>query len=78
MLLKFNTQGLDFAMTAMFVVIFIEQWKKDKNHAPAISGLLISVICLILWGADGFVIPAMAGILLCLTAIKKPMEGVTP
>lgn len=78
MLLKFNTQGLDFAMTAMFVVIFIEQWKKDKNHAPALSGLLISVICLILWGADGFVIPAMAGILLCLMAIKKPMEGVTP
>ena len=75
MLLKFNTQGLDFAMTAMFVVIFIEQWKKDKHHAPALSGLVISILCLILWGPDGFVIPAMGGIILALSLLRRPLEG---
>lgn len=45
---KFNTEGLDFVMTALFIVIFIEQWMKEKKHYSALSGLGLSVACLIL------------------------------
>lgn len=73
-LIKFNTEGLDFVMTAMFVVIFMEQWFKDKNHINAFIGLGISLISLIAFGADRFILPAMAGILIMLTILKKPLE----
>lgn len=72
--LHFNTEGLDFAMTAMFVVIFLEQWLKDKNHLSALLGLGLSLLCLIAFGADGFILPAMAAILLSLTLLRKPIE----
>ena len=74
-ILHFNTVGLDFAMTAMFVVIFLEQWKKDSNHLSALIGVVLPVICLILFGADSFMIPAMIAILLGLTIARKPLEG---
>lgn len=74
MLLKFNTQGLDFVMTAMFVVIFLENWLKEKNHTSALAGLGISVVCLALFGAEGFIIPAMGGILLALTLLRPRLE----
>lgn len=73
-LIQFNTEGIEFVMTAMFVVIFLEQWLKDKNHASSILGLGLSLICLIAFGADNFIIPAMAGILAVLTLIRKPLE----
>lgn len=73
-LLHFNTEGLAFVMTAMFVVIFLEQWSKDKNHAGALLGLGISLVCLIAFGADGFILPAMAGILGLFTLLRKPLE----
>lgn len=73
-LIKFNTEGLDFVMTAMFVVIFMEQWFKDKNHTNSYIGLGISLISLIAFGADKFILPAMAGILIMLTILKKPLE----
>ena len=73
-ILHFNTQGLDFVMTAMFVVIFLEQWGKDKNHLPALLGTALPVVCLVLFGADRFMIPAMAAILLGLTLVRKPLE----
>lgn len=72
--IHFNTEGLDFVMTAMFVVIFMEQWFKDKRHASALLGLGISLLCLIAFGADNFIIPAMIAILGVLTLLKKPME----
>jgi len=74
-ILHFNTEGLDFVMTAMFVVIFLEQWKKDSNHLSALIGVVLPVICLILFGADRFMIPAMIAILLGLTIARKPLEG---
>ena len=74
-ILHFNTEGLDFVMTAMFVVIFLEQWKKDSNHLSALIGVVLPVICLILFGADSFMIPAMIAILLGLTIARKPLEG---
>ncbi len=73
-LLHFNTEGLDFVMTAMFVVIFMEQWMKDKNHVPALLGLGLSLVCLLVFGTDNFMIPAMIAILLSLTLFRKPLE----
>ena len=48
--ITFSTEGIEFVMTAMFVVIFLEQWLKDKNHLPALMGLGLSVICLAAFG----------------------------
>ncbi len=73
-LVHFKTEGLDFVMTAMFVVIFMEQWKKDKNHLSAILGLVLPVGCLLLFGAESFMIPAMLAILAGLTVVRKPLE----
>lgn len=73
-LIHFDTEGLEFVMTAMFVVIFMEQWMKEKNHASAFLGLLISLICLIAFGADRFIIPSMFAILGVLTMLRKPLE----
>lgn len=74
-LLMFNTEGLDFVMTAMFVVIFLEQWLKDARHTSHLLGLGLSLLCLLLFGADGFIIPSMLAILGVLTLIRKPMEA---
>lgn len=73
-LLHFNTEGLDFVMIAMFVVIFIEQWLKDKNHASALLGTGLSLVCLIAFGVDNFIIPSMIAILGTLTLFRKPIE----
>ena len=72
--IHFNTEGIEFVMTALFVVIFLEQWLKDKNHVNAIAGLVISVLCLVLFGRDNFIIPSMLGILGVLTLLRKPLE----
>lgn len=74
-LIHFNTEGLDFVMTAMFVVIFMEQWMKEKNHVSALVGIGISLLCLIAFGADDFIIPAMVGILGVLTLLRKRNDG---
>lgn len=72
--IHFSTKGLDFVMTAMFVVIFMEQWFKDKNHTSALLGLGISLLCLICFGADNFIIPSMLGIIGVLTLLRTPLE----
>lgn len=61
--LTFNTKGLDFVMTAMFVVIFLEQWRKDKKHTSQWVGLGAAVGCLLAFGSEHFLIPTMACIL---------------
>lgn len=73
-LLHFNTEGLDFVMTAMFVVIFLEQWLKEKNHGSALLGILLSLLCLIAFGSKNFMLPAMLSILGVLTLFRKPLE----
>ena len=73
-LIHFNTEGLDFVMTAMFVVIFLEQWLKDQQHTSALLGLGLSAVCLLVFGAEDFVIPAMAAILGVLTLLRAPLE----
>ena len=72
--ITFNTEGLDFVMTAMFVVIFLEQWLKEKKHYTALIGVLASAVCLLVFGADSFLIPTMVCILCFLTVLKKPIE----
>lgn len=71
---KFNTEGLEFVMTAMFVVIFLEQWRKEKRHYSSYIGLFVSVVCLLLFGAKAFLIPTMICILCFLTFFRKPIE----
>jgi 4-azaleucine resistance transporter AzlC len=73
---KFNTEGLEFVMTALFVVIFIEQWMKEKKHLSALVGLGLSTVSLIIFGGNHFIIPAMFAILGVLTLLRKPLEKV--
>lgn len=73
-LITFNTEGLDFVMTAMFVVIFLEQYLKDKNHLSSYIGLGVSLLMLIFFGAEHFMIPAISGILVCLSVARKSMK----
>ena len=73
-LIRFNTAGLDFVMTAMFAVSFIEQWMREKRHTGALLGLGAPLVCLAVFGADRFMIPAMASILLLLTLFQKRIE----
>lgn len=73
---KFNTKGIDFALTALFICIFTEQWKTSKNHLPAVFGVLISVLCLCLFGADNFLIPAMIIITALLLLFKRRWQKV--
>lgn len=73
-LITFDTKGLDFVMTAMFIVIFLEQWLKEKRHFSEWAGLASSAACLLIFGKDNFMIPAMICILLLLTAFRKPVE----
>lgn len=68
--LKFNTKGIDFALTALFLTVFIEQWLTTKRHGPAIIGVLVSIICLVVFGRDNFLIPAMIIITLMLGGYK--------
>lgn len=72
--LRFNTEGLDFVMTAMFVVIFLEQWLKEKKHYTAFIGIGAAVLCLFCFGADSFMVPTMPCILFGLTVLRAPIE----
>lgn len=73
-LLTLNTEGLDFVMTAMFVVIFLENWLKEENHTSSLLGLALPCACLVLFGAQSFILPSMAAILLALTALRGRLE----
>ncbi len=71
--ITFSTEGLDFVMTAMFVVIFLEQWLKEEQHESSLLGIGLSVLSLAAFGSDGFLIPSMLSILAVLTLLKKPL-----
>ncbi|MBC5581709.1 AzlC family ABC transporter permease [Anaerofilum sp. BX8] len=73
-LIPFDTTGIDFVLTALFVVIFLGQWQGTKQHLPALAGVLCSVLALLLFGADRFILPAMILILLALTALRGKLE----
>jgi 4-azaleucine resistance transporter AzlC len=73
-LIHFDTDGISFVMTAMFVVIFMEQWMKEKHHISAYIGLGAAAACLIFFGADSFMIPTMLLIVTLLALLRKPLE----
>lgn len=73
-LISFSTEGLEFVMTALFVVIFLEQWFKEKKHYSALVGVGASLVCLIIFHGANFIIPAMLSILGCLTLMRGPLE----
>lgn len=73
-LLPFDSTGIDFSMTALFLVVMTEQWRASRDHTPALVGLGVSLACLVVFGADNFLIPAMIGITLALTLLRGPLQ----
>lgn len=73
-MITINSEGIDFAMTALFVVIFVEQWLFTTTHIPAITGIIISLICLLIFGGANFLLPSMILILIVLTGIRSRLE----
>ena len=72
--LPFDTTGIDFSMTALFVVIFLEHWLQKKERISALIGVAASVVCLLGFGKDSFLLPTMICILMLLTVFRKPIE----
>ena len=72
-LISFNTTGIDFALTALFITVFVEQWLSTKKHFSSLIGVGASVLCLLIFGKDSFLIPTMLviALLLCLYKEKK-------
>jgi 4-azaleucine resistance transporter AzlC len=70
-LIQFNTRGIEFVMTALFVVMFINQWEEEVDHRSALIGLLCSFLCLLTFGSQYFLLPTMGLIILCLTFFMK-------
>ncbi|AKG34355.1 azaleucine resistance protein AzlC [Paenibacillus durus] len=73
-LVQFDMEGLEFVMTALFVVIFIEQWMKETTHHSALLGLGLSLLCLFIFNTSSFIIPSMIVILFILTVLRKRLE----
>lgn len=72
----FDTRGIDFVMTALFVSIFTEQFRNVRNRIPALIGLGGSVICLLVFGPQNFLLPSMTLLVAILTVFRRPLEGV--
>lgn len=70
-LLTFNSQGIDFALTALFLTVFLEQWLSSRDHRPAVTGVAVSLLCLVVFDSSSFLIPAMALITLSLCLQKE-------
>jgi len=72
--IPFSTQGIEFSMTALFIASFTEQWLTTRNHIPALTGLLGTFLCLLIFGPGRFLIPAMLLITLVLTLLRGRMR----
>ncbi len=70
-IIKFDTKGIEFVMTALFVVMFLGQWEGSKEHGSALTGLGCSLLCLAVFGSGRFILPAMALIILCFTLGRR-------
>lgn len=70
-LVKFDTEGLSFVMTAMFVVIFLDSFLKEKQHISSAIGIGASVLCLVIFGSESFMIPTMICIIVLLTLSRR-------
>ena len=71
--IHFDTKGIEFIMTALFWVMFLNQWEDKKGHLPALVGLGGSFLCLFIFGSQNFMLPAMVLIVLCFTALRGSM-----
>lgn len=69
--LPIDSEGVEFALTALFLTVFLEQWLTAKDHGPALIGVGASVLCLQIFGSDGFLIPAMLVIAALLLFYKE-------
>lgn len=76
-LIPFNSKGIDFAMTALFIVIFVEQWMDKKNRFPAVVGVISSLICLLIFGKDSFILPSMIVIMIIILSNHRIEEKKT-
>lgn len=74
-IIPFSTEGIDFSLTALFITVFVEQWKSTRDHVPAIIGLASSAVCLLIFGTGNFLIPTMILITLCLTIYRRTEGG---
>ena len=72
--LPFDLTGIDFAMTALFVVIFVDQWRAAKSHLPAVAGLVFGLVWLAVLGPDRFLLPALVCTVLALAAGRKEVR----
>jgi len=72
--ISMNLKGLDFVLTALFVTIFVGQWKICANRGPAAIGVICSILCLIIFGENSFIIPAMVLIIAIITLLQKPLS----
>lgn len=72
--ISFDTTGIEFVMTALFVVMFINQWEETDNHRSALTGVFCSMVCLFLFGVQHFIIPAMALIIACFSLMARPKQ----
>ena len=70
-LVPISFEGVEFVLTALFVTMFVEQWLSTKNHLPALFGVASTLLCLVLFGRDIFLIPSMALIAVLLTLTRK-------
>ena len=75
--LPIDTTGIDFAMTALFVVIMVEQWMESKNRPSVLIGLGCGLVCLLIFGADNFILPTMICIMLILLPCRKFLDKET-
>lgn len=69
--IPFNTEGIDFALTALFITVFVEQWLSSEKHSPALIGAGCSVLCLLIFRQDNFLIPSMIIITALLVIFRK-------
>ena len=76
--LHFDTTGIEFVMTALFTVMFANQWEEAKDHRPALTGLGCAALCLAVFGSDGFMLPAMALIIVCFLVSSKSQKKEEP
>jgi len=73
--IPFRTDGIDFALTALFITVFVQQWKESRDHTAAVIGIAVSLVCLILFGPSAFLIPAMVAITVALLILGRLQEG---
>lgn len=77
-LIPFNSRGIDFSLTALFLTVFVDQWRERRRRGPALVGLGVSLACLLLFGPEGFLLPAMGGILALLLLLFRREGGRCP